>query len=63
MATPKHSNFLTIKIHIYLYKCDVQSLEYKLIDHDMAKWIFLDKMSEAKMAEADIPFIEKLKLI
>ncbi len=56
-------HYETKKIHIYLYKYDVQSLDYKLIDHDMAKWIFLDKMSGAKMAEADIPFIEKLKLI
>lgn len=51
----------TKKIHIYLYQCNVESLDYRLIDHDMADWAFVENLAQYPLAAADIPFIRKLK--
>jgi 8-oxo-dGTP diphosphatase len=50
-------------IQISLYKCDVDELAFSLVDHDQAEWSSLDRMQDYQLAAADIPFIEKLKLI
>ncbi len=51
----------TKKIHITLYKYDVHSLSYTLIDHDQAEWVFLSEIKKYNLAQADILFIDKLR--
>lgn len=55
--------YLTKLIHITLYKYDVVNINFKLIDHDRAEWVNLHEMKEYQLAEADVPFLDKLKLI
>ena len=50
----------TKKIHITLYKYDVQNLNYTLIDHDQAEWVSLIEIEKYQLAQADIPFLKKL---
>jgi 8-oxo-dGTP diphosphatase len=50
----------TKKIHITLYKYDVEILNYKLIDHDRAEWVKLSDIKSYNLAEADILFIDQL---
>ena len=51
----------TKKIHITLYKYDVQNLNYILIDHDQAEWVLLSEIKKYNLAQADILFIDKLR--
>jgi 8-oxo-dGTP diphosphatase len=53
----------TKNIHLFLYLYKVESVEFTLIDHDQSAWVSLEQMSEYSLAAADIPFIEKLRLI
>ncbi len=53
----------TKQVHIYLFKCDVIVIHYKLIDHDRAEWVSLYEIKNYQLAEADIPFVDKLNLI
>ncbi len=55
--------YINKNIHIYLYKYDVISLDYTLIDHDQSAWVDIDQMMTYNLAEADVPFVKKLKLI
>jgi 8-oxo-dGTP diphosphatase len=55
--------YSTKHVHIYLFKYDVEEIQFKLVDHDQAEWVLLSEMLNYQLAAADIPFIEKLKLI
>lgn len=51
------------KVHIYLFKYDVVKLDYQLVDHDFAQWVSLDQITNYTLTDADVPFIQRLKLI
>jgi len=55
------------KIHIYLYKYNIENYKINfnitLIDHDQFEWVNLGEIQMYDLAGADLPFIEKLKLV
>jgi 8-oxo-dGTP diphosphatase len=48
------------KIHITLYKYNVENLNYTLVDHDQAVWVSLSEIGNYQLSQADVPFLQKL---
>ncbi|MDN5285701.1 MAG: hydrolase [Mucilaginibacter sp.] len=48
-------------INLYAYKTELLSSEFKLVDHDLIKWIEYNDFENYDFAEADIPIVQKLK--
>lgn len=51
----------TFKIKLTAYLCDYISGEIKLLEHKDFKFVGFENLKNYDLAEADIPFIEKLK--
>lgn len=49
------------QIELYGYKCNLINYQGKLTDHDAFEWIDINKLSEYKLAPADIPFIRMIE--
>lgn len=48
-----------IRLHLFLYEIEGE-IEYKLIEHDEAVWVFVQDLSQYQLAPADIPFLKYL---
>ncbi|RYM34193.1 (deoxy)nucleoside triphosphate pyrophosphohydrolase [Brumimicrobium glaciale] len=51
------------KINLIAYLCDYVAGEIKLLEHQDYKFVEFDKLLDFDLADADIPIIEKLKIL
>ena len=52
-----------IQVRLIGYTAEILSGEIKLVDHDEYEWVTLEEVAKYKLAPADIPLVEKLKVI